>query len=180
MSDASPDATPGRTPDQSTDSKHSHAPDQRPAGDASGGDGASKAPCHKWQAGTVVDRRAIVDRRTFRDPRTGELVYADEAEGDSGLERRRGRGRRLSDFSRSAEEGEMTTEQFLFLMAIDEFKKANHRTFPQWTDVLEVIRLLGYRKTMPSELTLQRAEDWREMPDAPANVRPRNWDKRAA
>jgi hypothetical protein len=46
--------------------------------------------------------------------------------------------------------------------------------------VLEVIRLLGYRKTMPSELTLQRAEDWREMPDAPANVRPRNWDKRAA
>ena len=109
MSDASPDATPGRTPDQSTDSKHSHAPDQRPAGDASGGDGASKAPCHKWQAGTVVDRRAIVDRRTFRDPRTGELVYADEAEGDSGLERRRGRGRRMSDFSRSAEEGEMTT-----------------------------------------------------------------------
>jgi hypothetical protein len=74
----------------------------------------------------------------------------------------------------------MTTEQFLFLMAIDEFKKANNRTFPQWTDVLEVIRLLGYRKTMPSELTLRRAEDWREMPDAPANVRPRNWDKRAA
>ena len=67
----------------------------------------------------------------------------------------------------------MTAEQFLFLMAIDEFKKANSRTFPQWTDVLEVIHLLGYRKTMPSELNLRRAEDWRERADAAAGVRDR-------
>jgi hypothetical protein len=46
--------------------------------------------------------------------------------------------------------------------------------------VLEVIRLLGYRKTMPSELNLRRAEDWRERADTPANVRPRNWDRRKA
>jgi hypothetical protein len=134
-----------------------------------------------WQQGTVIDRRVISDRRTFTDPRTGEPVFDAKGEPtDSGLERRRGRGRRLSDFSRAAEEGEMTTEQFLFLMAIDEFKKANGRTFPQWTDVLEVIRLLGYRKTMPSELNLRRAEDWREPSDAPANVRPKGWQRRAA
>jgi hypothetical protein len=98
----------------------------------------------------------------------------------SGLERRRGPGRRLSDFTKSAEEGEMTKEQFLFLMAIDEFKKANNKSFPNWTDVLEVIRLLGYRKTMPSELRLTRAEDWREAPNADANVRPDRWHERAA
>ena len=92
--------------------------------------------------------------------------------GSSGLERRRGPGRRLSDFTKSAEEGEMNREQFLFLMAIDGFKKANERTFPSWTDVLEVIRLLGYRKTCASELNLPMAEDWVEKPDAPANVRP--------
>ncbi len=74
----------------------------------------------------------------------------------------------------------MTPEQFLFLMAIDEFKKANARTFPTWTDVLEIIRLLGYRKTMASELNLTRAEDWTELPTTPSNVRPMNWERRAA
>lgn len=121
----------------------------------------------------VLDRRLGVDRR--------ELAAArGESQNHTGLERRRGPGRRLSDFTRKAEEGEMTQEQFLFLMAIDAFKKANNRPYPTWSDVLEVIRLLGYRKTMPMELTLRNAEDWRELPDAPANVRPDNWNQRAA
>ena len=98
----------------------------------------------------------------------------------TGLERRRGAGRRLSDFSKAAEEGEMTTEQYLFLMAIDAFKKANGKTYPSWTDVLEVIRLLGYRKTMPSEVKIRNADDWREAPDAPAQVRPDKWEQRFA
>lgn len=147
---------------------------------------AGSAVTPSWQQGTVIDRRVIADRRTLRDPRTGELVFKGEEtknekqEEFTGLERRRGRGRRLSDFSRAAEEGEMTTEQFMFLMAVDEFKKANQKTFPQWTDVLEIVRLLGYRKTMPSELNLTRAEDWTEGPATPSNVRPRNWSGRHA
>ena len=72
----------------------------------------------------------------------------------------------------------MTTEQFLFLMAIDAFKKGNDRMFPTWTDVLEVVRLLGYRKTMPSDLNLSNAEDWMESPHSPANVRPDRWASR--
>ncbi len=67
----------------------------------------------------------------------------------------------------------MTPEQFLFLVAIDAFKRSNNRMFPTWTDVLEVIRLLGYRKTMPSELNLPNTEDWREKPDSPSGVRAR-------
>ena len=43
--------------------------------------------------------------------------------------------------------------------------------FPTWTDVLEVVRLLGYRKTMSSELSLNNAEDWREPANAPSGVR---------
>lgn len=89
----------------------------------------------------------------------------------TGLERRRGPGRRLSDFIKAAEEGEMTPEQFLFLMAIESFKRANGVMYPSWTDVLEVVRLLGYRKTMPSELKLAAAEDWHEQADAPSGVR---------
>lgn len=64
----------------------------------------------------------------------------------SGLERRRGPGRRRSDSRRSAEEGELNEEQFAFVMAMDEYKRANKRPFPSWTEVLEVVKYLGYRK----------------------------------
>ena len=73
------------------------------------------------------DRRNVVDRRL-------------------GLDRRRGPGRRRSEDRKSAEEGQMTDEQFEFLMAIDEYKKKNSKHFPSWTEVLEVIKALGYRK----------------------------------
>ncbi|MEL7472753.1 MAG: hypothetical protein AAGK04_05485 [Planctomycetota bacterium] len=116
-----------------------------------------------------MDRRTGVDRR--------EVLAKG---GATGFERRRGPGRRLSDSLRSAEEGEMTKEQFLFLVAIDAFKQANQVQFPTWTDVLEVVRLLGYRKTMASEVNLPRAEDWREPPNASANVRPDKFDRREA
>ncbi len=75
-------------------------------------------------------RRSVIDRR-------------------SGLERRRGPGRRRSDSRRAAEEGEMTDEQFRFVMAIDEYKRLNNRPFPSWTEVLEVIHYLGYRQVAP-------------------------------
>jgi hypothetical protein len=40
----------------------------------------------------------------------------------------------------------MSDEQFEFLMAIDEYKRKNTRPFPTWTEVLEVIKALGYRR----------------------------------
>ncbi len=98
----------------------------------------------------------------------------------TGLERRRGPGRRLSDFARAAEEGELTAEQFQFVAAIDAYKRANGKTYPQWTEVLEVVRLLGYRKTLPREIDLGGAEDWTEKADAPANVRTRSSQSDAA
>lgn len=148
----------------------------------------------------VLDRRLGVDRRdlkaakaqaggeanTDREANAGREANATGADANTfvdattGLERRRGPGRRLSDFTRRAEEGELTKEQFLFLMAIESFKKANDRPYPTWTDVLEVVRLLGYRKTMSMEMKLRNAEDWRETADAPANVRPEKWHLRAA
>ncbi len=87
---------------------------------------------------------------------------------DTGLERRRGPGRRRSDFMRAAEEGEMTGEQFLFIQAMDAYKKVNQTPFPTWTEVLEVIRKLGYRKTQSSSLEIPSAEDWTEASNAAA------------
>ena len=109
---------------------------------------------------SVVDRRRGVDRRGRMPAPTA-----------TNLERRRGPGRRRTDFMRAADEGEMTQEQFMLVMAIDSFKRVNGLTFPTWTEVLEVIRKLGYRKTMPSELNLgSRVEDWTERPDCPSGV----------
>jgi hypothetical protein len=89
--------------------------------------------------------------------------------------RRRGPGRRLSESLKSAEEGQLNSEQFLFVMAMNSFKQANRVHYPAWSDVLEVIRLLGYRKTMPSELTLRSAADWTEASDTGSGVRTERW-----
>ena len=81
-----------------------------------------------------VDRRNAGDRRqTVVDRRLG-------------LDRMRGPGRRRSDERKAAEEGQMSDEQFEFVMAIDEYKRANAKPFPTWTEVLEIIKALGYRK----------------------------------
>ena len=68
-----------------------------------------------------------------------------------GLDRRRGPGRRLTDERKAAEQGQMSDEQLEFLMAIDEYKRQNTRPFPTWTEVLEVIKALGYRKVAEPE-----------------------------
>jgi len=62
------------------------------------------------------------------------------------LDRRRGPGVRRSDDRRAAEEGQMTDEQFAFVMAVDQYKKQNNKPFPSWTEVLEIVKALGYRK----------------------------------
>jgi hypothetical protein len=87
-----------------------------------------------------MDDPHFIERRGGQD-RRGSVV-----DRRLGLERRRGPGRRRSDERKSAEEGQMSDEQFEFLMAIDEYKRKNTRPFPTWTEVLEVIKALGYRK----------------------------------
>jgi hypothetical protein len=76
----------------------------------------------------------------------------------TGLERRRGPGRRRSDDHKSAEEGEMTAEQFEFVMAIETYKRVNKRMYPTWTEILEVLYQLGYRKVLTRDITLQAPE----------------------
>ena len=80
------------------------------------------------KSGSFVERRkTVVERRI-------------------GLDRRRGPGVRRSPERKAAEEGEMNDEQFEFMMTIDRYKRENKRPFPTWTEVLEVIKAMGYRK----------------------------------
>ena len=40
----------------------------------------------------------------------------------------------------------MTDEQFEFVMAVNSYKRTNNRPFPTLTEILEVIKDLGYKK----------------------------------
>jgi hypothetical protein len=119
----------------------------------------------------VVDRRTGFDRRIRSAEETGytgpERRVAKTQERRTGLERRRGAGIRREADRRSAEEGEMTQHQFEFIRAVEAYKKVNQTMFPTWTEVLEVVEQLGYRKCTLREVdlpnvpepTLWRADD---------------------
>jgi len=87
-----------------------------------------------------------MENKHFQERRNSDERRGSVVDRRLGLDRRRGPGRRLTDDRKAAEEGQMSDEQFEFLMAIDEYKRKNTRPFPTWTEVLEVIKALGYRK----------------------------------
>jgi hypothetical protein len=87
-----------------------------------------------------MDEKHLIERRSGKDRRQNVVDRR------LGLDLQRGPGRRRSDERKSAEEGQMSDEQFEFLMAIDEYRRKNSRPFPTWTEVLAVIKTLGYRK----------------------------------
>jgi hypothetical protein len=112
---------------------------------------------------SVIDRRTGADRRQMTAEQAGytgpERRSGVDRREATGLERRRGPGRRRSDDRRSAEEGEMSAEQFEFVMAIETYKKVNKRLYPTWTEVLEVVRQLGYRKVEHRDITLDNVPE---------------------
>jgi hypothetical protein len=124
-----------------------------PAGTAETPAENAAPPCERRQGlaappDGVEKRKNVVDRRCGLDRRVIDLGSP------TGLERRRGPGRRRTDDRKSAEEGEMTDEQFEFIMAVDTYKRLNNRPFPTWTEVLEVVKQLGYRKVAASTIRL--------------------------
>jgi hypothetical protein len=102
-------------------------PSTPPAQGEAAAQGGAAAPYAGLDRRDGDRRQSVVDRR-------------------SGLDRRRGPGRRRSEDRRAAEEGEMTDEQWEFILAINEYKRVNRRPFPTWTEVLDVVKALGYRK----------------------------------
>jgi hypothetical protein len=109
---------------------------------------------------TQIDRRTGLQRRQQTRAESGYTgpERRSGVERRTGLERRRGPGRRRSDDRKAAEEGEMTAEQFEFVMAIQTYKRVNKRLYPTWTEILEIIDQLGYRKVMQRNITLEAPE----------------------
>ena len=93
----------------------------------------------------VVTERRGKDRRSGgTDRRKRDIPVA--------VERRSGKDRRMQGERRrqvdpTTCEKDYSEEEIAFMKAMDQYKRANRRPFPTWSEVLEVLRSLGYRKT---------------------------------
>ena len=101
----------------------------------------------------TADRRAK-NRRTAADRRKAEKTQE-----FAGAERRVG-SRRKTERRRQIDpttcERDYTEQEVEFMRAMDDYKRKSGRQFPTWSEVLEVIRSLGYRQTEdPTELVVR-------------------------
>jgi hypothetical protein len=91
----------------------------------------------------VVTDRRNGDRRQ-NDRRKRSIPVAIERRG--GKERRE-KGERRRQVDPTTCEKEYSDEEIIFMKAMDQYKRSNRRPFPTWSEVLEVLHSLGYRKT---------------------------------
>jgi hypothetical protein len=93
----------------------------------------------------VTDRRGG-DRRQRSERRQRDIPVAVDRR--SGSDRRQqGERRRMVDPTTC--EKDYSDDEMEFMKAMDQYKRANRRPFPTWSEVLEVLRALGYRKVEP-------------------------------
>src|SRR5437870_11383972 len=86
----------------------------------------------------------VTDRRG-NDRRKRQIPVAVERR--SGKERRAEKGERRRQIDPTTCERDYTNDEIEFMKAMDQYKRDNRRPFPTWSEVLEVLRALGYRKT---------------------------------
>jgi len=47
----------------------------------------------------------------------------------------------------AAAAGELSTEVMEFINAIDEYKRQRRRPFPNWSEIFEIVKALGYKRS---------------------------------
>jgi hypothetical protein len=96
----------------------------------------------------VTDRRS--GERRGGDRRKRNIPVAVERR--SGKDRRQ-QGERRRQVDPTTCERDYSDDEILFMKAMDQYKRANRRPFPTWSEVLEVLYALGYRKVAePTDL----------------------------
>jgi hypothetical protein len=117
---------------------------------------------HHAKADALVTDRRNGDRRAS-ERRKRSVPVAQERR--SGKERRH-QGERRRQIDPTTCERDYTDEEIDFMKAMDHYKRDNRRPFPTWSEVLEVLRSLGYRKVaertalpgLPSSMKLVEQE----------------------
>ena len=93
------------------------------------------------------DRRAHADRRKRNIPVAVERRSGKDRRLEKGERKDRHEGERRRQVDPTTCEKDYSDEEIIFMKAMDQYKRANRRPFPTWSEVLEVLRALGYRKT---------------------------------
>jgi hypothetical protein len=99
-------------------------------------DGAVPAPP------SAADRRATSDRRAGADRRQRDVPVAVERR--SGIDRRSGVDRR--DTGKRGGEYDLDAETMEFIGAVNAFKARTGKPFPTWSEILGILRSLGWEK----------------------------------
>lgn len=92
----------------------------------------------------TVDRRTRLRRAMGERRQTGEQNESLPAGEQRGTDRRKVERRRQIDPTTC--ERDYSGDEVEFMRAIDDYKRRSGRQFPTWSEVLEVLRDLGYRK----------------------------------
>jgi hypothetical protein len=91
----------------------------------------------------IADRRGT-PRRAVADRRTGtSAIPFTEPERRTGPRRKVERRRQIDP---TTCERDYTVEEIEFMRAMDEYKRKAGRQFPTWSEVLEVLKSLGYKR----------------------------------
>ena len=111
----------------------------------------NKAPANSE---LTADRRGQ-DRRNAIDRRTDDAVV----QNSTGTERRtspRRKVERRRQIDPTTCERDYTDDEIEFMRAMDDYKRRSGRQFPTWSEVLEVMRSLGYRQVEePHEIVVK-------------------------
>ena len=88
-----------------------------------------------------AERRGAPDRRVLGDRRNG-------GERRTAAERRHALRRQedAQSFQKRVEEGNLTLEEIEFVRAVDRYKRKFNRPFPTWSEILAIVKELGYTK----------------------------------
>lgn len=99
----------------------------------------------------TVDRRATLRRKSAERRTEKSAIYDDDDRRESGrrqIERRR-------QIDPTTCERDYQPDEVEFMRAMDDYKRRSGRQFPTWSEVLEVLRDLGYRKVASPTTTYE-------------------------
>jgi hypothetical protein len=107
---------------------------------------STDAPKKATDAAVPVDRRGGGDRRTSEERRKRNVSVAIERR----VVERRAKVARRRQIDPTTCERDYSADEIEFMSAMDEYKRCSGRMFPTCSEVLEVIRKLGYEKRTPA------------------------------
>ena len=144
-------------PAKSATSKKSTSSKRKPSNTkrtASSKSRKANSPAKSTTASKAGDQEVTIDRRKT-DRRQGDSGAGEPTAGKPQLERRK-KVQRRRQIDPTTCERDYSVEEVEFMNSMDEYKRKSGRMFPTCSEVLEVIRELGYVKLTPAEMAIIR------------------------